>query len=135
MKARTYLEQIAKWDAIIRNKFIEKKQWLDVATGIVAHSDGERVQSSGSQQRMADATDRCVDLDRQIAEYEAKKAAVIATIELLPLEEYDLLHKIYVQHMDIQTAADAMDRSCSWAKGKHGTALQILQKIIDGRNG
>lgn len=131
MKARAYLEQIEKWDAVIRNKFIEKEQWLEMATGIVAHLDGERVQSSGSQQRMADATDRCIDIDRQIDELKAKKAEVIATIELLPLEEYDLLHKIYVQHMDMQAAADAMDRSKSWAKGKHGTALQNLQKIID----
>ena len=133
MKARTYLEQIAKWDAMIRNKFIEKEQWLEVATGIVAYSDGDRVQSSGSQQRMADAADRCIDIDRQIDELKEKKAAVIATIELLPLDEYDLLHKVYVQHMDLQTAADAKRRSYSWATTIQGRAFQSVQKILDER--
>ena len=92
VKARAYLEQIEKWDAVIRNKFIEKEQWLEMATGIVAHLDGERVQSSGSQQRMADATDRCIDIDRQIDELKAKKAEVIATIELLPLDDIDIAY-------------------------------------------
>lgn len=135
MKARDYLEQIAEWEAKIRNKEYERKNLYESATAITPNYDGERVQSSSDQQTMANKTNVCVDIDRQIEDLKRKIADVIATIEMLPKEEYELLHNVYVKHMDLTTAAEAMDKckSYSWARGKHGSALQHLQTIIDRR--
>ena len=74
-------------DSILTNKLIEQRQWKDVALGITANMGGERVQSSGSKSKMADALDKCVDMeaeiDAQVDRLIAAKREVIATIEKL----------------------------------------------------
>ena len=101
LKAKEYLMQVEKIDRIIKNKLIEKEQWFDMATSITAASDGERVQSSGSQQKMADSVVRYVEIESDIDHYIslqiATKKDVIGVIESLPATEYDVLHKVYIQ--------------------------------------
>ena len=135
--AKRYLMQIEKLDRIIENKLVEKQQWKDIALGTSPQMTGEKVQSSGNQQKMADAVDRYIDIEREIDEYIDQlidvKKDIIATIEQLEVEEYDLLHKIYVQRLTLQEAADAKDKSYSWATTIHGTALENVRKILDER--
>lgn len=137
MNAKTYLKQLAKLDRLIENKMIEKARWRDVALGVVNRSEGERVQSSGSQQKMADALDKSVDIEREIAqkidELIDKRQEVISTIEQLNAVEYDLLHKVYVQYLTLKDVAHAYDRSDSWANYIHGQALKHVQNILDKR--
>ena len=137
MKAQDYLQQLEKLDVMIRNKLVEQRQWKDIALGVTACSDGERVQSSGSQQKMADALGRCVDIEREIDGLIDKlvdlKKEVIRTIEQLPTVQYDVLHKRYVQRLSFQDIADAHDKTYSWATSVHGRALQGLQRILDAR--
>ncbi len=137
MNAKSYLKQLEKLDTIIQNKLIEKEQWKSVALGVTSHSDGERVQSSGNQQKMADAISRCVDMEREIDGLIDRlintKMDVITTSEQLNATEYDVLHKIYIQRMTFKEVAAAKDKSQSWATTVHGRALQNLQKILDAR--
>lgn len=134
-RAATYLRQLRKLDLLVQNKLIEKRQWYEIATGVSPNMSGDRVQSSGSQQKMADAINRYIDLELEIdAAIDAlvdKKREVIAVIEQLSATEYDLLHKIYVQGKDLQTAADDYDKSYSWITTMHGRALQSVQRILD----
>ena len=151
MKAEEFLEQIMKLDRMIENKQNERERWLMLAvntTAGAAPDTGVRVQSSGSKQRMADAVIRSVDIEAEIDDtickmYEARKQ-IIGVIEQLPVEEYDVLHKLYVgevstdnhgrkhfAYMSIQEVADALGMSYSWASGKKGSALQRVKKIID----
>lgn len=119
----------------MRNKMIEKQQWKEIAMGVSPNMSGDRVQSSSSQQKMADAMNRYIDLDREIdAAIDAlaeTKRDIVAVIEQLPAKEYDLLHMIYVQGKDLVDVADAYNKSYSWAKSLHGTALQRVNKILD----
>lgn len=137
MKAKDYLKQLEKLDAIIQNKLIEKKQWKDIALGVTAHSDGERVQSSGSQQKMADAIERCVDMEKEINMLVDRlidlKLEITKTIEKLNATEYDVLHKRYLQNMTFDEIGAAKGKSKSWATTVHGRALQSLQRILDER--
>lgn len=130
-----YLKQPQKLDVIIKNKLIERQQLKDIALSITAHSDGERVQSSGSQQKMADAIDRCIDMDAEINRLIDRlidtKNEVIATIERLNTTEYDVLHKLYIQGMSFDEVAAAKDRSKSWVTTIHGRALVNVQRILD----
>lgn len=138
MKAKDYLKQAEKtqW-TIIQNKMIEKTQWKEVALGVTAHSDGERVQSSGSKQKMSDAVIKYVDtekeIDRLIDRFVDSKKEIIATIEQLNATEYDVLHKRYIQGMTFDEIGAARDRSRSWATTVHGRALQSVQRILDAR--
>lgn len=133
MKAKAYLEEIEKLNTKIKNKTIEKDQWWDIAVSSTASYSGERVQSSGSQQKNQVAIATYMDYDRQIKKLIEKKNEIISTIEQLPTEEYDVLHKRYVQGMEFQEIADSKGLSYSWATTVHGRARAHVQKIIDQR--
>ena len=137
MTAKEYLKQIDKLDALIKNKLIEAQQWKDIAYGITAQMGGERVQSSGDQQKMASAIDKYVDIEREIDEHIDRlvdlRNEVISTIEKLEKDEYELLHLVYVQHVSLKDAADQMNYSYSWVTWVHGKALLNVQRIIDNK--
>lgn len=120
-EVQVYLEKPEKLDLLIKNKLIEKQQWRDIALGITANMDGERVQSSGAKSKMADAINKCVDIeteiDRLIDILVDTKKEVIQTIEQLdsPIE-YDVLHRRYIQYQTLQEIADYYGRDYSWAK-------------------
>ena len=122
---------------MIENKMVEVSQWRDVALGITTNSEGERVQSSGSQQKMADAINRVVDLQAEINGMVDRlidlKQEIIRTIELLNATEYDVLHKRYIQDMTFDEIGAAKHKSKSWATTVHGRALQNLNVILDER--
>ena len=133
MNAKEYLRQVGKLNYMIRNKTAELEMWRSVAVGISGSRDGERVQSSGNPQRMADAVIKCVETERQIYEYIRKKSRIIEDIERLPSEEYDLLHKKYIQFFTLDEIAADSGKSYSWATSVHGIALKHLQEILDER--
>ena len=137
MKAKEFLKQLKKLDRMIENKLIEKQQWKSIAEGTTANSEGERVQSSGSQQKMADAVNRYVDIEKEIDRFIDRlidtKKDVISVIEQLDATEYDFLHKVYVQYLTLDDVADMYEKSHGWAITLHGRALQKVQKILDDR--
>jgi hypothetical protein len=137
MKAKDFLKQPKKLDVMITNKLIEKEQWKAIATGSTSVSDGERVQSSGNQQKMADAIARFIDIeqeiDRIIDVLVDTKKDVIDVIEKLDVTDYDILHKHYIQYIELSDIAIMYDKSYSWMTTKHGRALQKVQNILDGK--
>ena len=138
MKAKDYLQQVSKIDKIIKNKLIEKEQWMAIATSTSTNpSDGDRVQSSGSQQKMADAVIRIVEMENEIDRYidmlvDTKKD-VIRTIEKLPTIEYDILHKAYIQYKELYSVASEYKKTYSWVTTVHGRALKHVQDILDDK--
>ncbi|MGN0472229.1 MAG: hypothetical protein ACI4F8_05235 [Lachnospiraceae bacterium] len=149
MRAKQYLQQIEKIDKIIQNKIIEKEQWFAIATNTTSQIGGERVQSSVSQQKMADATERYFEISQEIDRYIDSlintKKEVISTIEQLPPTEYDVLHKVYigiivsdddpkmVRYLSLEEVADMYKKSYPWATSVHGRALKHVQDILDER--
>jgi membrane-associated HD superfamily phosphohydrolase len=125
---------------LIDNKIAEKARWREIAQGVgSSFSVGDKVQTSGNQQKMADAVCHCITLEEEInAEIDKlidKRREVVATIEELDVDEYELLHNIYVKYMPIQDAADAMEKSYSWATTIHGRALAHVAEILNKREG
>lgn len=137
MKAQTYLKQLVHLETLIQNKMIEKEQWRDIALGVTAKYEGERVQSSGNQQKMSEALNRLVDVEREIDSIIDRqidtRLEIIQTIELLKPNEYKVLHLIYIQNKSFKEAAVICGKSHSWATSVHGIALSNLQKILDSR--
>lgn len=136
MDARSFLRQPERLDAQIKNKMIERQQWREMALGITANMGGERVQSSGSKSKMADALDRCVDmeaeLDAIIDELIDAKRAVIRVIERLEsATEYNVLHMRYIQYMTFAEIADHYGKEYGWATTVHGRARNNVQAILD----
>lgn len=137
VKAKDFLQQIEKIDALIKNKLIEKQQWMDIALGITPQMSGERVQSSGNQQKMASAVERVVDIEKELDECIDKlvdtRNEVLSVIEQLNREEYDFLHLVYVQRITLKDVASMKNYSYSWATTFHGKALKSVQKILDAK--
>ena len=137
MEAREFLEQLTKLDMMIENKQIEKEQWKAIALNVTAKYDGERVQSSGSQQKMSDAIEKYIEIETEINacidELIEIKKDVISVIEQLPAAEYDIIHKIYVQHLTLYDVTAMSDRSYSAITTLHGRALKSVQKILNER--
>lgn len=137
MRAKDYLLQIRKIDRMITNKIAEVEHWKAVALSTGTFSEGDRVQSSGSKQKTEDAVVRYVsiekEIDQEIDRLIDTKREITATIEQLDHDEYDLLHRIYIQQKNLQEAAAGMGKSYSWARGTHGTALYNLQRILNER--
>lgn len=138
MRAKEYLKQLRKIDKLIENKLIEKEQWKSKALRITSSFGGEKVQTNSNKQKMSSAIDKCVDLEKEINIYidelsEIKKD-ILTVIEQLPPDEYDLMHKIYVQFKDLTTVTIESDKSYSWVTTTHGRALIKVQNILDKRN-
>ena len=138
-KAQKYLEKVEKLDAIITNKLIEQRQWKEIALGITANMGGEKVQSSGSQSKMADALNKCIDMeaeiDRAVDKLIDKKREVIATIEALESpSEYRLLHARYIQHIELKEIAEMWGKEYTTITTMHGRAIANVQRIMEGKN-
>ena len=136
MDAKCFLRQVEKLDARIRNKLIEQQQWRDIALGITANMSGERVQSSGAKSKMAEAVEKCVDMEREIeglidALIDTKREVIAIIEQVENPTEYDVLHKRYVQRMQLQEIADDYGREYGWATTTHGRALKSVQDILD----
>lgn len=135
MKAKDYLMQVKKLDRLIENKLIEKEQWFAIATGITtSSSDGERVQSSGSQEKMANAVCRMADIEAEIDalvdEFIDTKQGVIRTIEHLPADEYDVIHKMYIQNKSLKETAASCGKSYEWTKTVHRQGIRDIQTFL-----
>ena len=137
MTAKEYLLQVKKLDMMISNKLQEVEHWKCIATSTTTSGDGERVQASGSQQKMADAVARYMDIERDINaaidELVDRRQEIIQTIEQLPVTEYDILHKVYIQGQDFSVVADGYDKTYSWVTTVHGRGLKHLQNILNRR--
>lgn len=135
MKAKDFLKEIARIEKLIENKKEERERWRDIALNITGSYDGERVQSSGNQQKMATAVINSVDLEREIEadilRLYRKRQEIIGVLEELPLQDYELLYSIYVQKKSFVEVAE--ERGCTYSNitTNHGTALKKVQKIID----
>ena len=150
MKAKEYLLQIQKLDRMIENRMEEVEHWKSVASSTTMSYENERVQSSGSKEKMADTVCRYLTMESEnisiIDELIDIRQEIIETIELLNADEYDLLYKMYVGkrivrkdetietiYMTLDEVADLNKKSKRWAASVHGRALVNLQKILDGR--
>lgn len=135
--AQEMLKEIKKLDRMIMNKLDELERWRSVSTSTTAMSTGERVQSSGGQQKMESAVIKCIEIQEDIKksiEYMViKKENVLKLIEELDADEYDLLYKMYFRYMTMRKASEAMGINRKTARIFHDRALEQIQRMIEER--
>lgn len=133
VEAQEYLDQISKNESIIKNKQAERAFWLGLATNTTASLGGDRVQSSGNKQQMESRAVEVVRVDEEISRLRAEIADIISTIQRLNADDYDFLHKHYVQHKSLKEIHCEAHRSYSWATTTHSRAKKRLQAILDSK--
>lgn len=136
-EAQKYLEQIKEIDGDISDMIKDVERLRLIAYGTTAKSGGERVQSSSSKQKMADAVCEYVDIEedikRELGRLSEKRKEILSVIRRLQFNKRSIIHKRYVQGKSFDEIADMCDKSKSWVTSIHGRALQDVQAILDER--
>lgn len=140
MKAINYLKQIKIMDAKINSDIEELATLEALAEKTTSVMGGERVQSSGSQQKMADTVAKIVDMQNQInreidelIEYKKEARNLLCEIEA---DCMTLLHKRYFVFKTWEQIAVDMGFTYQWVSGGlHQKALAQMQKVLDENSG
>ena len=128
--------QYQRQQRLIVNRIAERDRWNSIATGVSAAISIDKVfSSSGTGERMADAGCEIADLDTEITEA-IKKAMeierdIVKRIEALPVDEYDLLHKLYIQRVPFGDLPRVLNKSKRTVARLHGSALKRIQASLD----
>jgi hypothetical protein len=135
-EAQSFLESYKLYAVQIECKLEERQQWIDLALSITGQMGGDRVQTSGAKDKMAQAVERCMAVEEeilsQVNKLAAKQKEVTAALERLDNPTfYKLLHERYIQFLELKVIADKHNSSYDWATTTHGRALKSLQDILD----
>ena len=129
MTAKEYLRQIAVLDAKINRRQKQVDELKLMVTSVYPMTDGDRVQSSGSKDRMAGIVARWVDLEAEIGQMidhlVEVKHRIIGEIHQLEDARYiQLLEMRYVDMDTFEQIAVNMQYDIRWIYRLHGFALQ-----------
>lgn len=135
-EAQSFLESYKLYAVQIECKLEERQQWIDLALSITGQMSGDRVQTSGAKDKMAQAVERCMAVEEeilfQVNKLAAKQKGVTAALERLDNPTfYKLLHERYIQFLELKVIADKHNSSYDWATTTHGRALKAFQDILD----
>lgn len=149
MKAVDYLKRIKTLDSQIDNDIEELSTLEALATKTTSVMGGERIQASGSQEKMADCVAKIVDLQKEINEEidrftDFRKEARKLIHEACDADCMRLLHLRYLgvynettEKIEFRTweqIAVEMNFTYQWVSGGlHQRALSQLQKALDER--
>lgn len=138
MKAREYLENIKKLDALIDTKLQEIATLEAKTQKITVAYEGEAVKSSGSQDKMADTIAMIVDLQSEISKdmekYTTAKSNVLQVMNMMQNPEYiKVLYKRYFEYKTWEEIACELNFSYKWVCVLHGRALNVMDSILEGR--
>lgn len=132
--AKEYLQGILFLENKIESNRERVKKYKDVAGNKTSKLSADKVQTSSSKQKMADAVCNYSDLESIIQEDEKKKQEIINTISLLSPLESIVLYKYYVDKMKLKEIEKDMDMSYSWVSKRHSDGIRNIQKILDERS-
>lgn len=151
MTAKEYLQQIRNLKNDIQNQESELYLLRCLATGTTA-SDAtvkikgkihcvERVQTSGTSDKVGNLGAKIVDKEREILKQKEKALkqideciSVIKQVRELPCKtaeaQYNILHKRYVAFKPLKKIASEECYSYDYIKELHGRALHNVEKIM-----
>ena len=139
MKAFDYLNQIKEMDVKINNDIEELESLQALATKTTSALGGNRVQASGSQQKMADCVHKIVklkeDINSEVDTYVEYKEQVKKFIhEACDTDCCRLLYLRYFRFETWEAIAKKMNYSRQWVmKSLHKKALGQMQAKLDNK--
>jgi hypothetical protein len=133
MDAVSFLSQYQKLELQIYNKRADVERKRSIAASIGGFQMSERVQSSGTQSKMADRIIDVVALETEIEKLIEKQNDIINVIESLEAMEYDVLYKIYILGVTLKEVATLNSYSYNWAYKWYKKGIASVQKILDDR--
>lgn len=134
MDTKQYLGQISRLDKMIKNKMTELAEFKELAYGLSAINNEERVQSTPDFDKMSGKIAKIVDMENKIDslidEYVDKKNLIVSQIDSIENETYyEILFSRYIAKKTFEKIADEMSYSWRQIIRLHGRALQEFEKI------
>ncbi len=134
-KAVKYLCKVEDIDNMITKKQEQIDSLRSLASSTALHTDSERVQTSGSGDKIGDCcakiADLCAEINQDIDDFVDTKADIMHTIDKLDdLEERRLLYCRYFQYMPMIKIAQEMCVSERHIYRMHKTAVQHIAEIL-----
>lgn len=133
MDAKEYLQKMNYYYSKIEEDKERVEQLKEEAEKRTSSNTPDRVQSSGSNSKMADKVCEWVVIEQQIAEDEKKMQEIVDTIEQLKPYESTVLYRAYKYDKSLGEVARDMHRSYSWVAKIHRIGVKKVQKILDER--
>ena len=135
MNAETFLEQYGTITATIRRKQRLKEKCEAQAENITSHLTPDKVQSSGSLQKMAEAIEEARDLEKEIKELFIQKNEVRKLIEgvinQISGKPGEVLYEKYLILNDEDVIAKVIDRTEDTVYRLLKEGKEKVQKILD----
>lgn len=136
MTAKEYLNQVRNLESKMKilKEEIDTLREMVVSTGAI--QQGERVLSSGTQDKMAEKickiNEKECEWNDLMREFALARANVIINIQKLNNPEYEqILYKRYCQSKKWEEIALEMNYTYQWVCKLHGRALLELDKVLN----
>jgi len=133
VNAEDYLGKISYYDACIESCRDRIKKLKETAEKRTSNLTPNKVQSSPSKEKMADAVISYSDIEATMKDYEEKRQEIIDTIGSLKPNEAIVLHKRYVDDKTLKGIAKEAGRAYEWASRHHRSGKKDIQRILDER--
>ncbi len=131
MDAKEYLRKLYYLDTKIKEDKERVERLKEKAQKRTSSLSPDKVQSSGSNSKTADAVCDWVVIEKQIAEDEKKIQEIIRTIEQLNPYESLVLYQRYKNDKSLKEISSDINRSYSWVSKVHGIGVKKVQDILD----
>lgn len=141
MTTKDYLKQIIRYDRIINNKLSEIYQLKSLVSSISVAINDDKVQTSGSKDKLGDTIAKIYDLEREVDAiidgFFEKKKHIISQIEGIVreiptdkgMDYYDVLTARFVKCLDFDDIPDEVNMSRSKVFYIYSEALTEFEKL------
>ena len=137
MTAEEFLEQYGDITAKIRRKQRLKENLEAQMYNVTSHLTPDKVQSSGSLQKIAEAVEEALDLEKEIKELFLLKNAVRKEIESVidkvSLKKSEVLNEKYLILTPEEAIAAVVDRTEDTVSRLIREGKEEVQRILDGK--
>lgn len=132
---KRYLQQIRLYDSHINTKLDELQHLKEMVTRITPTLKDDVVSGGSSQDKLADAVVKIVDLeaeiDREIDSYVNAKQEISSVLDgIVDPDQLQVLHKRYVQYKTFEQIACDMNMTYRNVCYIHGKALLAVREIM-----
>lgn len=133
MDTKQYLSQISRLDRMIKNKMTELAQYKELAYGLSAVANEERVQTSPDFDKIGGKVTKIIEMeekiDKLIDEYVDKKNLIVSQIDSMENETYyEILFARYIEKKTFEKIATDIGYSFRNTTRLHGKALIDFEK-------
>lgn len=134
-KTYRYMQRVQNIDDMINRKQEQIDSLRSIATSTAMHTDSERVQSSGTKDKIGDACAKIVDLqaeiNRDIDNFVDMKADVMHRIDALDsLDERNVLYYRYFQLYEFRKISQEMHVSERTVYNYHSSAMNHICEML-----